>query len=71
MDSLSWGWIDWRDMPLGVHMSCWKVAQLIPGPPTEDNLEPSVAIALQNAREPSKAMAIYHYNLIVEVGSIG
>lgn len=47
----SWGWIDWRDLPLGVHMSCWKVAQLILGPSIEDNLELSAAIALQNARE--------------------
>jgi hypothetical protein len=39
------------DLPLGVHMSCWKVAQLILGPSIEDNLELFAAIALQNARE--------------------
>jgi hypothetical protein len=50
----SWGWLNWRDLPLGVHMSCWKVAQLILGPSIEDNLELFATIALQNAREAIK-----------------
>jgi hypothetical protein len=40
---------DWRDLPIAVHMSCWRLAHLIFGSTIEDNLELFAAIALQTA----------------------
>ena len=40
---------DWRDLPIAVHMSCWRLARLIFGSTVEDNLDLFAAIALQTA----------------------
>jgi hypothetical protein len=40
---------DWSNLPVAVHMSCWKVARLVLGSTIADNLELFAAIALQNA----------------------
>jgi hypothetical protein len=42
---------DWRHLPIGIHMSCWKLAQWIIGPGIAENLELFIAIALQTTFE--------------------
>lgn len=40
---------DWRDSPIAVHMSCWRLARLIFGSTIQDKLDLFAAIALQTA----------------------